>query len=136
VWKVPAGGGEAVQVTRDGGSGAAFESADGKYLYYVRRSHIWKAPLDGGPGTQIIAEPLSYGCNYLVMEDGLYFIASTGYFMPAALTFFDFATGRLTPITKIDRWFLGLAVSPDRRSILYTEIKDTGGSLMLVENFR
>lgn len=33
VWRVPAGAGEAVQGTHGGGGGAAFESADDKYLY-------------------------------------------------------------------------------------------------------
>ena len=41
VWKTPAGGGEPIQVTRRGGY-AAFESNDGKFLYYA------KAPFSGG----------------------------------------------------------------------------------------
>jgi Tol biopolymer transport system component len=34
-WRVPAGGGEAVRVTRTGG-GTAFESSDGQSVYYIR----------------------------------------------------------------------------------------------------
>ena len=37
VWKVPAAGGQAVRITRRGGF-AAFESPDGKSLYYAKAS--------------------------------------------------------------------------------------------------
>jgi len=49
-FKVPAEGGAAVQVTRNGGH-EAFESPDGKHLYYVtdkRTSGVWVVPVDGG----------------------------------------------------------------------------------------
>ena len=39
VWKVSAEGGKAVPVTRNGG-GAAFESPDGKSIYYTERRTI------------------------------------------------------------------------------------------------
>ena len=35
VWKIPDGGGDAIQVTRDGGF-AALESPDGKFIYYTK----------------------------------------------------------------------------------------------------
>ncbi len=35
VWKMPANGGEAIQVTKDGGY-APLESPDGKFLYYTK----------------------------------------------------------------------------------------------------
>jgi serine/threonine protein kinase len=136
VWKVPAGGGKAVQVTRAGGNGAAFESADGKYLYYVRAARIWKASLTGGQETQVTTEPLTYGCNFTVVEDGLYYISgASDFFSPATLNFLDFASSRITPVTSIKSWALGLTVSPDRRWILYSQ-GERSASLMLVENFR
>jgi Tol biopolymer transport system component len=138
VRKAPADGGEAVQVTREGGGGAAFESVDGKFLYYVKGSRIWNLPLGGGPETLVVNEPLSYGSNYALVEDGLYFVAgSPGVFAsPGVLYFFDFASRGLTPVTTVKSWSLGLTVSPDRRSILYTEMEPPKSSLMLVENFR
>ena len=56
VWKVPSGGGEAVQVTRNGG-GTAFESLDGKYLYYTKGDFLgalWKRPVSGGVESQVL----------------------------------------------------------------------------------
>jgi Tol biopolymer transport system component len=48
VWKVPSEGGAAVQVTRHGGR-EAFESLDGKFVYYTKQgptAGIWR----GRPG--------------------------------------------------------------------------------------
>jgi Tol biopolymer transport system component len=136
VWKIPAGGGEPVQITRNGGSGAAFESPDGKLLYYAKGSRIWKVALGGGEETQVSEAPLSYGCNFVVVEDGLYFVSATVFASPGILYFFNFATGALKPIATIKIWSLGLSISPDRRSILYSQIDQANSDLMLVENFR
>ena len=136
IWKVLQGGGEAIQVTKQGGSGTALESADGKYLYYVKRSRIWRAPLGGGEETQVFEEPLSYGNNFALVEDGLYLVSAPGFYSPGILYFYDFTSGRLTQVKTIKAWGLGLTVSPNGRTILYTQREQQTGSLMLVENFR
>jgi Tol biopolymer transport system component len=136
VRKAPAGGGEAIQVTHDSGAGAAFESADGKYLHYVKGSQIWRTPVTGGQETPVTTEPLTYSCNFALVEDGLYFVSgSSGFNSPGTLYFFDFAAGRLTPVISIKSWVLGLTVSPDRKWILYSQ-GERNASLMLVENFQ
>ena len=138
VWKMPSGGGAPVQVTRNGGA-AAFESSDGKLLYYAKRlgipTSIWKVPVDGGEETQVL-ESLSYSFNFVVVEDGIYFVSASGFPRPGVLNYFNFATGTLKPVTTARVWWLGLAISPDRRSILYSQIDQAGSDLMLVENFR
>jgi Tol biopolymer transport system component len=142
VWKVPAEGGEAVQVTRQGG-GLALESADGKHVYYVKDSApgIWRVPVGGGEEVQIFDSFNSeYSRNWAVVNDGIYFInpdAKDG----AAIEFFDFATRKVKQIAglgkvAIDFWAQGIAVSPDRRQILYAQNDQAGGDIMLVENFR
>jgi len=139
LWKVPSGGGAVVQVTREGGRGSAFESADGKHLYYVKKMdgyRIWKMPLGGGQEAQAVAEPLSYGMNLALVEDGLYMISSSAFDSPGILYFFNFATSRLTSLLTVHGWYLGLAVSPDRHTILYDQREALSGSLTLVENFR
>jgi hypothetical protein len=50
VWKVPVAGGQAIQITSRGGF-AAFESQDGKTLYYAKGIDIdglWSVPVNGG----------------------------------------------------------------------------------------
>jgi Tol biopolymer transport system component len=151
LWKIPSGGGAATQVTKVGttpghsmlterigaetASGSAFESEDGKFLYYANDSQVRKVALDGGQEIQIVGEPLSFGQNLALVEDGLYLISSSGFNSPGILYFFDFASGRLTPLITIQRWALGLTVSPDRRTILYSQGEQTSSDLMLVENF-
>jgi dipeptidyl aminopeptidase/acylaminoacyl peptidase len=56
VWKVLAGGGDAIQVTRNGG-GTAFESTDGKSIYYAKgepSGSVWKMPVGGGDEIQVL----------------------------------------------------------------------------------
>ena len=49
VWKAPADGGDAVQVTKNGGW-VAFESADGASLYYTKDRLCLSAPLENATG--------------------------------------------------------------------------------------
>jgi len=139
VWKMPANGGEAIQITRDGGF-APLESPDGKFVYYVKRlahTDVWRIPADGGQGTRVLEGVITYP-NWAVLENGLVFVPTRNKF---SLQFLNFATGKIRLLGKVDRpltLFLygGLAVSPDGRSILYTQYEQGGSELMLVENFR
>ena len=56
VWKMPSTGGPAVQVMHYGGY-AAFESPDGKFLYYAKGpnvSGLWRLPTRGGEESEVI----------------------------------------------------------------------------------
>ena len=138
VWKMPAGGGEAVQVTRKGGL-AAIESPDGKSLYYGKDlefpTSLWKVPLDGGQEIEIL-DPLSNPWNFAVAKEGIYFLPTSEATGGVPVEFFSFATGEIKTVATVGKavW-VGLAVSPDGRTILYTQIDQQGSDLMLVENF-
>jgi Tol biopolymer transport system component len=139
VWKMPANGGEPIQVTRDGGF-APLESQDGKFLYYLKRlidTDVWRIPTDDGQGTRVL-EGLSDYRNLAVVENGLMFVPTRN---TSSLQFLNFVTGKITLLANFDRPVAlgplsGLALSPDRRSILYTEMEEAGTEMMLVENFR
>ena len=145
VWKMPSQGGAAVQLTRHGGF-AAFESPDGKFVYYIKNSEvngIWQVPVEGGEET-LLFESLnsSWWGNWAVVSDGIYFVSSKTK-DDVSIEFFSFATHRIVTITKIaglKREMVAataLAVSPDRRSILFDEaVGFSSGSLLLVENFQ
>ncbi|MGA2149918.1 MAG: protein kinase [Bryobacteraceae bacterium] len=136
VWKVPAGGGTPVQVTHEGGSGP-LESPDGKMLYYVKQSGtggLWKMPVAGGQETQVV--PDVYRVNYAVTEKGIYFTPHGGRDNTSTVEFFNFATGATTQIVKVTKPLdLGLGVSPDGRTLLYSQVDQTGSNIMLIENF-
>ena len=143
VWKVSVGGGEPIQVTQDGGA-VAFESTDGKFVYYTRdnqvRSSLWKVPVSGGEETQVLESV--HAPNFSVTPQGIYFIQPPDRDYPDRsylLRFFDFASERVKTITSLPTsvaFWGGISVSPDGRSILYTQVDQSQSDLMLVENFR
>ena len=50
VWKMPAEGGNATQITQHGGA-VAFESLDGRVVYYSKgrlETSLWMVPVGGG----------------------------------------------------------------------------------------
>jgi Tol biopolymer transport system component len=138
VWKVPASGGAEVQVTKKGGM-APIESVEGNLLYYVKRlsaASVWKVPVEGGEETEVF-ESLSHYANMVVVDDGIYFVPTLGAAKSSSIYFFSFATGQIKPIAVFEKVAgYGIAVSPDRRSILYTQLDQQGSDLMLVEHFR
>ncbi|HSB13827.1 MAG TPA: protein kinase [Bryobacteraceae bacterium] len=135
VWKMPAEGGDPVQVTRQGGF-SPFESPDRQLVYCQKtegNSEVWKVPVDGGQESKVL-DPVG-GRQFAVADQGIYFIRYRA--ATPTLQVFRFATGETKEITRIGTpTMMGLSVSPDGRSLLYTQIDQVGSDLMLVENFR
>ena len=77
VWKMPSTGGSAARVTRHGGF-AAFESPDGKFLYYAKGltgPGIWRIPTNGGEEVELISSPEAGHWGYwAVAKNGIYFL--------------------------------------------------------------
>jgi Tol biopolymer transport system component/predicted Ser/Thr protein kinase len=142
IWKIPAAGGEAVQVTQGGGF-EAFEAANGEALYYTKgrgASGVWQTPTTGGEETQVPELiDAAYFRYWAVSPEGIYFVAPAGVDKPA-ISFFAFANRRTSKLSFIDREPLagppGLTVSPDGRSILYAQADQSVSDIMLIENFR
>jgi Tol biopolymer transport system component len=141
VWKIPAEGGQAVQVTRNGGYLAA-ESWDGQYLYYSKTDHsgVWRMPLAGGEETAIVNGPLSYR-GWALSRSGLYYAVepSTGGRRRAyAIRHLDFESGQVSEMFRHESpsQHQLLAVSPDERWVLHLERPPAQSELMLVESFR
>ncbi len=140
VWKAPAEGGQAVQVTKQGGY-AAIESPDGRVLYYAKFDSpgLWRMPVDGGEESLVLDQlQPGYWGGWAVVDKGIYFINPEA--KPrATIEFFSFATRRITRIALLEReplqWFSNLAISPDGRWILYSQLDQGGNDIMLVENF-
>jgi len=143
VWKIPASGGEARQVTKNGGF-AAFESADGQFLYYAKMTDrgIWRMPVNGGD-EELIADIVSPGRwgYWALARKGIYFVNLDSPHHHT-IDFFDFSTKKKTTIASLTEQFdteavdSALAVSRDGRWILYTQLDQAESDIMLVENFR
>ena len=139
VWKMPAGGGEAVQVTEHGGY-VAFEAPDGQSIYFTRRdtAGIWQQAVDGGEARLVVdaLAPVHAG-NWAVTEAGLYFVDTEN--KPATIAFFDFATRQITQAAvpnKEPTWNQhSLAVAPDG-TILYAQIDHSHFDIMVMEYVR
>ena len=128
---MPTNGGDAVQVTRKGGS-TAVESSDGRYLYYLKAGALWRLPLAGGEEARVIKSVLNG--NYAVVDRGIYFIPDA---TPFSVQFLSFDTDKVAIIAKIPREpAFGFSVSPDGRSLLYAAWEAVRSDLMLVDNFR
>jgi Tol biopolymer transport system component/serine/threonine protein kinase len=144
VWKMPSQGGEAIQITKDGGYGA-FESADGRFLYYTKaddEAGVWRIPVQGGLEEPVLPkEPTgAYRRDWALVRNGLYYLNTRN---PGrqSLDFLDFSTRRINrvldmPGSVCTDWTKNLTVSPDGRTLLTCFEGPVESDIMLVENFR
>jgi Tol biopolymer transport system component/DNA-binding winged helix-turn-helix (wHTH) protein len=140
IWRLPNEGGEAVQITREGGA-MPLEAPDGKEVYYLKSlgdSDVWKVPAGGGEETRVLGPAGAF----VVVAAGIYFIEPglpgyEGWIKGNSLKFFSFAKGTSEKAFDIKYWpMMGLSVSPDGRQVLFSQSDPFVQDLMLVENFR
>ena len=115
----------------------AVESPDGAYIYYMQTpagpSALWRLPTSGGQPVKVLEGVVRRA--FAVLDRGIYYIDQPA--GQARLQFFDFATGRSTTVARnLGDVSMGLAASPDGRTILYSRKDSFVEDLMLVENFR
>ena len=144
VWKVPAIGGQAIQVTTGGGS-SPLASYDGKYLYYIgtnnNNKELWRIALLDGKEQRVPDIPdINDSESYQATNDGIYFKApdSSTSVSHSSLRYFSLATRRTQTVTSLGNiiWTQGISVSRDGRTILYSQQDHPSVNIMLVENFR
>ncbi|MBX3277318.1 MAG: PD40 domain-containing protein [Acidobacteria bacterium] len=136
IWKMPAEGGESVQVTKHGGY-EAFESNDGRTLYYAKReSGIWSMPSTGGEEKMI----LNYGLysRWALLETGICVINPRA-FPNQVMEYYDFTTRRTSVIRRFEQAPVsgspGISVARGGEWILYWQADRIDNDIMLVENF-
>jgi Tol biopolymer transport system component len=136
IWRVPFAGGAQERVTVNGGF-IAFESADGKTLFYIKNgsSPLFAQPVSGGAERQVL--PWVDNRAFVPVEDGIYYIGRPAEDRKCPLQFFQFSSQASRLLTKIEGFVsLGLSVSPDRQTILFSKSLSTGANLMMIENFQ
>ncbi|HSE31047.1 MAG TPA: protein kinase [Pyrinomonadaceae bacterium] len=150
IWKMPAGGGEAVQMTKGGAFGTL--AATDEFLYYSRRSALpttgsntsdwtgaWRIPVAGGNEERVFDQGTT-GMMFITPE-GVCFFDPTLAAAPA-VKFFNFASRQVTTLVTLDPAKIyaplgsKLAVSPDGQWVLYSQLDQNDLEIMLVENFR
>jgi hypothetical protein len=139
IWKMPSTGASAVQITRNGGF-AAFESPDGRFLYYTKADvrGIWRTPSRGGAETRVIehVEPEFWG-YWSIADKGIFYVESTD--SEQSLGYYDFKTQQSRKVMDLNKPLqmgsphVGLA--GDGRLMLLGEV-ESDMDIMMVENFR
>jgi len=141
VWKIPLEGGDAIQVTKNGGF-CAFESYDGKDIYFVRKplnTEIFRLPLSSGEEQQVDKRlsGLSWG-DWELTAKGIYF-AKPDTTQKGHICFYSFSSRQVTQIAATEKALYpysgALAASPDGRSLLYAQMDRTDSDIMLIQNF-
>jgi Tol biopolymer transport system component/DNA-binding winged helix-turn-helix (wHTH) protein len=145
IWRQPLAGGPAVRMTANGGF-AAFESPDGRWLYFSKGGKtrgIWRmaAALPGSAETPVLeAVAGSMWGNWAVGAKGIYYIdwqAPPGH---SAIKYFAFGSkstqvlDELTNVPAVND--SGLAVSPDESRILFAQVDRYGSDIYLLNGFR
>lgn len=137
VWKAPAEGGPAVRLTKGGGR-EAFESTDGRFIYYAKENvpGLWRMPAEGGDEVKVL-DQVRQGA-WAVWEQGVYFLNPEA--RPhLSIEFYSFATERTSRVITFEKEMFwsgpGLTATADGRWILYAQNDQTESDIMLVENF-
>jgi hypothetical protein len=141
IWKVPAEGGEAIQVTTNGGR-TVEESLDRKYLYYTKErwEHtLWRRPIAGGEET-LLLENVRWQ-HWDLGERGIYVLYADAKPLPC-IRLFDFQSLESTTIAELSedpQICVGgghqFCVSPGDTWLVYDTVT-TEADIKLVENFR
>jgi Tol biopolymer transport system component/DNA-binding winged helix-turn-helix (wHTH) protein len=141
LYRVPSEGGEATRFT----ARSSYQSAivGDRVLFNVTEAAgvaLWTKPLEGGDEAPLPGLPrLAYADSWAANEHGVYFtdIAAT----PVTVRFYDFGSAEIRVVTTLPNaptplGGLGLAVSRDGKSLLYTHTEDTQSDLVVIERAR
>jgi hypothetical protein len=95
--------------------------------------------VNGGEETAVLDFPKATFWGYwALVNDGIYFVDAEVSPRPA-LRFFSFGTGRVSHVVDLEEkpiaHWPGMAIAPDGKWLLYTQVDHRSGDLMLVENF-
>ena len=126
-----------MQLTKGGGY-RPIESRDGKFVYFERgfgHFEVVRIAAGGGEETVLFKDPRS---RWTLAGKGCYVFSQDESRDRWVIKEFDFATKDTTVVAELPGSpMIGQrpSVSPDGRSILYTQLDSSDADLMLLENF-
>ena len=92
-------------------------------------------PVSGGEETRVL--PSVYWRNFLLVNDGIYFISEPGTDRKSFIQFLSFSSGKVKTVAPMSGLpYEGLSASPDGRSLPFSQFDEIGSDLILVKNFR
>ena len=142
IWRAPATGGPAEQLTRTGTGFLAYETADGASLLYQPKygdSPLLVMPLKGAGPPRRLVECVRHA-SFIPVGTTIVYAGCEPRTTPS-LHSIDLVSGRDRLLGTLEHFPpdpLGhpLAVSPDRKTILFAGQMRPGADLMLIEHFR
>jgi Tol biopolymer transport system component len=140
IWRVSASGGAAVLMT-PGPAAQAFESPDGRILYFVRRDDqpgLWSVPIAGGSET-LVSPDVSHDL-WAVTNEGIGFLtrSSTGPPWIPTLRLLAFNTRTVSSLATLPAgWFLpGFSMTLDGRAATWVRPDTRQNQLMIIPEWR
>jgi Tol biopolymer transport system component len=142
IFQVPAAGGPLTQLTPAVASFAAL-APDGKALYYITDGpgatgggvrQLWRTALPGASPELLLADlvPPDWN-NWVPVESGVYYMHRRKGQAPS-IEYLDFPTRKTRTVYELQKppaWGGGMAISPDRKSLLFTQVDRDGTSLFV-----
>jgi len=145
IWRVPADGGLAIRLTRNGGFQPQ-ESSDGRYLFYLDRppagvviggtARLMRLPLGGGPEELVLDRVRPF--QWSVTDTGIVFVTREPDFDAIDVyRFNDQQAARVGRLGfRIPGIYTHMTVSRDGRWALATDMVRFDSDLMRLDNFR
>jgi Tol biopolymer transport system component len=137
IWSVPVSGGDARQVTREGGY-YAVETPDGKELLYSLHSDpgpLRKLSFESGKDVELAA--LVWPLCFAAIADGVAFIPADIRPGETVIRHLNLRTGRQSTIAKLANMIsAGITVSPDEKTLLFSQRDQIGSDLALVNGLK
>jgi WD40 repeat protein len=139
IWRVPSTGGQAIVVTAAPGS-QAFESSDGRLLYYTKGTNtrgVWAVPVEGGSEVEVL--PGVREGYWAVSDRGILFLApeSPDLYANQAIMLFSPATRTISRVAAIPadggQTLPGFAASRDGRSVLWSQVDSQVSDIVLLD---
>jgi hypothetical protein len=145
IWRVSAGGGQAIRLTRNGGFEPR-ESPDGRYLFYLDRhpmgaaidgtARLWRVPLAGGQQELVLDRVRPF--LWSVTDTGIVFVTREPDF--DAIDVYRFSDQRVARVGRLGfriPWiYRNMTVSRDGRWALAAKMARFDSDLMRLDNFR
>ena len=124
IWKVSVHGGEALQVTEEGGI-MAFESHDGRRLYVAKHGvdGLFVRPTAGGPEERVLSVGWGGEWGGWALAAGKLFYVDRGSEPMTTLHRFDLGTGSIEALATVDNVSrFSLTVTPDGTQIFFAQV--------------
>jgi Tol biopolymer transport system component len=146
IFEIPAVGGPITQLTTGGGSFASL-SPQGDMLYYIANGpgaeggsirQLWRAGLRDGAlrsHPELVLPDLvpQDWNNWVPVENGIFYMSRRKGQEPC-IEYLDFATRQKRAVYDMKKppaWGGGMAISPDRKSLLFTQVDRDGTSVFV-----